>query len=546
MLLKTSVCLLLLGSALAWAAPPAGVSSFCAYSSLWGVSGEKWNPAGRLPDFSYAGYHAGEIKIPNAPAKWNLKRDFHAKGDGQTDDSAALLNAIQSINRGVLFIPAGTYVIAKRIDILKGNLVLRGAAPGKTILLFPNSLTDLFGNKASGTEQSQWSFRPGLINVTGADPINAETRMATVTAPAKRGDKALQLSNKISVTKGEWIRLIESDPQKDSAAAGSLIHYLYGDLMPPGTDLIGTPNVVRFLSRVKSASANRIELERPLPYDLRPEWTPEIHRFVPSVQEFGIEHLSIHFPWTPYPGHFKEKGYNGLFFQDVSQCWVNDVEVRNSDFAVDLNSTNFCTVTNVTLTTSASRAVGDPGRGPRRGSPAGVEAQGANGHHGIDVSHGTENLVTHFDVQTKFVHDISVEWYALHTVFANGRGVDLNMDHHREANYSSLFSNLDCGAGTRPFNSGGSGNRGAHSGAYSTFWNIRAAGPLRLPPRDFGPLLNFIGLELFASDTKDLSETKANDPASPYQWLIDPLVRAPVCPNELYQAMRARRLRPRH
>jgi Pectate lyase superfamily protein len=523
------------------------ITSACVYSSLWGVSGEKWNPAGRLPDFSYAGYHAGEASIPTPQARWDLKRDFHAKGDGRTDDSVALLQSIQSIKDGVLFIPAGTYVIARRIDISKGNLILRGAGPGKTILLFPNSLTDLFGNKARGTEQSQWSFRPGLINVTGKDPINAETRLATVTAAAKRGDKTLQISNsisivgaplrgrplsfptqptsdKISITKGDWIRLVESDPPNADAAAGSLIHYLYGDLMPPGTGLTGTPNVVRFLSRVKSASGNTIELERPLPYDVRPEWNPEIHRFVPSVQEVGVEHLSIHFPWTTYPGHFKEKGYNGLFFQDVSQCWVNDVEIQNSDFGIDLNSTNFCTVSNVTLTTSRSRAEGE-------------EARGANGHHGIDVSHGTENFVTQFDVQTKFVHDISVEWYALHTVFANGRGVDLNMDHHREANYSSLFSNLDLGAGTRPFNSGGSGDRGAHSGAYSTFWNLHAAGPLRLPPADFGPLLNFIGLRLV-----EIKETNANDPGSPYQWLIEPQDRQGVCPIELHKAMSAGRL----
>src|SRR5205807_444585 len=135
----------------------------------WGASGEKWNPAGRLPDFSYAGYHAGEANIPNAPAKWDLKRDFHARGDGHTDDSTALLNAIQSIDAGVLFIPEGTYVITRRIDISKGNFVLRGAGPHKTILLFPNSLTDLFGNKAKGTEQSQWSFRPGLLNITGSN-----------------------------------------------------------------------------------------------------------------------------------------------------------------------------------------------------------------------------------------------------------------------------------------------------------------------------------------------------------------------------------------
>jgi hypothetical protein len=133
-------------------------------------------------------------------------------------------------------------------------------------------------------------------------------------------------------------------------------------------------------------------------------------------------------------------------------------------------------------------------------------------------------------VQTKFVHDISVEWYALHTVFSNGRGVDLNMDHHREANYSSLFSNLDCGAGTRPFNSGGSGDRGAHSGAYSTYWNIHAAGPLELPAADFGPLLNFIGID-----------AKSNGPASSYQWKIEQPTPS-ACPVELHEAMRARRL----
>jgi len=292
--------------------------------------------------------------------------------------------------------------------------------------------------------------------------------------------------------------------------------------MPPGEDLIGTQHVVRFLSRVRSISGNRIELERPLPYDLRLEWTPEVHRFVPTVKEFGIEQLSMHFPWTPYPGHFKEKGFNALFFQDVSQCWVSGVEIQNADFGIDLNSTNFCTVSNVKLSTSANRAVSD-------------EARGANGHHGIDVSHGTENLVTQFDLQTKFVHDISVEWYALHTVFANGGGVDLNMDHHREANYSSLFSNIDCGAGTRPFNSGGSGNRGPHSGAYSTFWNLRASSPLHLPPPDFGPLLNFIGTKAF--------ETNLKNPASPYQWHLEPLGPESPCPADLHQAMRARRLK---
>jgi pectate lyase-like protein len=490
-------------------------SSQCSYSSLWGQAGEKWSATGRLPDFSYAGYHAGEKSIPKATAKWDLKRDFHAKADGVTDDSDALLYAVHSIQSGVLFIPAGTYVIAKRIDISRGDLVIKGAGPNKTILLFPNSLTELYGNKAKGTEASQWSFGPGFFNVTGQDPINTSTRLATVTAAAKRGDKILQLSNSISVKKGEWIRLVESDPRKGNDASGSLIHHLYGDLMPAGEDLLGAQHVVRFLSRVKSASGNRIELERPLPYEVRAVWMPEIHRFTPSIEEFGLEDLSIHFPWSPYPGHFKEVGYNAVFVQNAANSWISNVEIQNADFGVDLNATNFCTVQDVVLTTSRSRAES-------------VEVHGTNGHHGIDVSHGTENLVTGFDVRTRLVHDISVEWYALHTVFANGRGVDLNLDHHREANYSSLFSNLDLGAGMRPFDSGGSGNRGAHSGAYSTFWNIHASTSLKPPAKDFGPRLNFIGLNFASVDSAS------------NEWFNEP---GEVCPAELQDAMRQARLR---
>jgi len=214
----------------------------------------------------------------------------------------------------------------------------------------------------------------------------------------------------------------------------------------------------------------------------------------------GIEHLSIHFPWSPYPGHFKEKGYNALFFQDVSHSWINDVEIQNADFGVDLSSTNFCTVNNVTLTVSKSRAV-------RRRS-ARLEWPSWNRQR-----HGTENLITRFDVQTKFVHDISVEWYGAAHGLCQWPRHRLNMDHHREANYSSLFSNLDCAAGTRPFNSGGSGNRGAHSGAYKHLLEHSRRRPGgQLPPNDFGPALEFHRSRL---ETQRICLT--------YLWLIERL-----------------------
>ncbi|MBU0530841.1 MAG: hypothetical protein KKC05_04160, partial [Nanoarchaeota archaeon] len=35
-------------------------------SALWGIDGEVWDSYSRLPDFSYAGYHAGERDLPTA------------------------------------------------------------------------------------------------------------------------------------------------------------------------------------------------------------------------------------------------------------------------------------------------------------------------------------------------------------------------------------------------------------------------------------------------------------------------------------------------
>ena len=53
-------------------------------------------------------------------------------------------------------------------------------------------------------------------------------------------------------------------------------------------------------------------------------------------------------------------------------------------------------------------------------------------------------------------------------VCMNGKGVDLNIDHHTKAPYSHLYTNIDAGEGTRIFNgSGPSGNGGNAGGVYN-------------------------------------------------------------------------------
>jgi len=76
---------------------------------LWGCRGESWTQGGLLDDWSFAGYGAGLEAIPNSPVSVDVKRDFHATGNGVTDDTVAIRAAIEATKDtgGVIYFPPG-------------------------------------------------------------------------------------------------------------------------------------------------------------------------------------------------------------------------------------------------------------------------------------------------------------------------------------------------------------------------------------------------------------------------------------------------------
>ncbi|HVU26807.1 MAG TPA: glycosyl hydrolase family 28-related protein [Verrucomicrobiae bacterium] len=74
--------------------------------------------------------------IPLPAAKtWVNVRDLGAKGDGQTDDTAALQNAIA--NHRAIYLPSGFYVVHDTLK-LKPDTVLIGLHPGATQIILPD------------------------------------------------------------------------------------------------------------------------------------------------------------------------------------------------------------------------------------------------------------------------------------------------------------------------------------------------------------------------------------------------------------------------
>lgn len=437
------------------------------YSSLWGERGERYDPNGRLPDFSYAGYGFGDAVIPARKPATSVA-DFGARPHDGLDDTEAFKQAIAATESGVIEIPPGLYRISDIIWIEKPSLVLRGAGSGETIVHIDRTLEDVRPNMGATTEgkaTSNYSWSGGFFWVRGGyEP----TQRVAVTQPARRGDRTLVVDDAAVFTVGQRV-LIEQVDSDDH----TLMQHLYSD--DPGDTRMLKGNLKPMLvARIISVEANSITLNRPLRWDVHTEWSPTIRSFVPRVHDVGIESLTISFDPVPYGGHFSELGRNAIAFNATSDCWIRDVKIKDCDSAVFF--------TGVQGTIDGLRVVST--REPHRGT---------QGHHGVTM--GLDNLLTNFVFETHFIHDITMTRLSAGNVVKNGSGVNLSLDHHKRANHANLYCNLDAGNGSDLWRCGGGASLGKHAGAWTTFWGIKTDQPVAWPRNSFGPsMMNLVGL----------------------------------------------------
>jgi len=478
------------------------------YSLLWGRKGERWKPDSRLPDFSYAGYRRGEKPLPTRKPGASVK-DFGAVGDGKANDTEAFKRAINEAGGKVIAIPPGRYVITDLIYIRSSGTCLRGAGPDKSVLYFPiplNKIKPNWGATTTGRRTSNYSWSGGLVRVAGA---KSRKVLAEVTAPAKRGGKSLTVSSAAPFKVSQDVRLELSDTKDQSLA-----RYLYAN-DPGPINKLGARAGVSFLCRITRVDSEKgsIEFDRPLRTDVRAEWKPRLYAAACSVEEVGIEGVRFEFPNTPYKGHFTELGFNAIAMHGCRNCWARNIWINNADSGIFLGGNNI-TLSGI-LISSQRKA---------------ERSRGATGHHGVMLG-GQDNLLERFEFRTRFMHDITVSRRSAGNVAAGGRGVDICFDHHRYAPHANLFTDIDIGAGSRMFQSGGGAALGRHSGAWETFWNIRARRP-QAWPGGWGPdAMNLIGVR---TTQRSVGQRRG-------RWFeaIDP---RDIRPRNLYQAQLKRRL----
>lgn len=194
--------------------------------------------------------------IPDVPVEANV-RDFGAVGDGISDDTAAIRNAIASVTSGgAVYFPEGAYLITSTLK-LDRSVVLRGAGAGRTSLLV----------RVSGTPIAvEYYGRGPWIALTGG--YTRGSTQVTVSAAAAS-----------QFTPGAFVEIQQTND-------ASVMY------TRPAWNVSWAQAAVGQIARVAGVAGNVITLDEPIRHDYKASLNPVIRTQV-FVERVGIEKLHI-------------------------------------------------------------------------------------------------------------------------------------------------------------------------------------------------------------------------------------------------------------
>lgn len=210
-------------------------------------------------------------------------RNVGARGDGVTDDTSAIQNAINSLKApGVLYLPPGTYRLTQTL-YLKPTMILRGAGPTETRLRFSGS-----GTAGRCLAVARWDSQQtnAWVGVIGGMELGSTQLVLSSVAELRTGD------------------VVEIEQDNDPAwnLNESWQARLQGQIMKIRS--IHTPSKI-------------IALDTPLRIRYQADRNPKLRKLV-TIGEVGIENLFVERA-DAVEGHTIELKY-------AVNCWVRRVE----------------------------------------------------------------------------------------------------------------------------------------------------------------------------------------------------------------------------
>jgi hypothetical protein len=459
---------------------------------------EDWNPQTLgnfatdkiIQDFSYAGYHSGErpLPSPDGPRFDVTASPFNADNSGTRDATAAIqsaINAASAAGGGIVFLPAGTYLLSppgdarEALHISTDGVILRGEGPERTFLL--NTRTEMRSRV--------------VIRISGdggrGDFFNRPSARSSITRDLMRPTRTIPVASTERFRPGDFLT----------------IHHEMTDAWIEEHDeptwLVdrGRPRAPAYLRQVSAVdpATNTLTVDIPIRYFLRLRDNPEVLRLAaPPLREVGIEHLAI--GNREHPGRrWEEDDHRNegtpahdvhasffIAFERVRDGWARNIK----SFSPEGNRSGAHFLSNGILVHQSSRLtladvhLARPQYGGAGGNGYLFRLQHANdcllircratfSRHGFLFSHaGTNGVVLHdcIDEQTGRATG--------HTGSYRTRGS--SSDHHMQFSHSNLIDQTTANdswfeARYRPHPRSG-GVRHGVTAAHSVFWNITGRG----------------------------------------------------------------------
>ena len=235
-----------------------------------------------IQDYSYAGYHLGDIDIPTVTT--NIidvtKPPYNADNSGAINATVLIQNAInsaQTAGGGVVYLPAGIYKVSPQgvntfcLQISKSNIILRGDGIGKTFLY---------------NEENNMT-RKSIINIVGGgNNWEAEGANSTPITSDLMGPTAIiPLRAPIPFKVGDWVIV------RNNASDGWSTEHKETEWLGFQSKLDGTMHYRKVLQ--VDLINNTITIDAPIRYALKTRDNARVYTAPTMNSEIGLEDFSI-------------------------------------------------------------------------------------------------------------------------------------------------------------------------------------------------------------------------------------------------------------
>ncbi|MBN1779781.1 hypothetical protein JW948_01525 [bacterium] len=238
--------------------------------------------------------------------------DYGASGDGITDDTGAIQNAIDACGNMAtslrqtdpsaglaVYLPAGTYLISGRLNLNFSGIVLRGDGPDRTRIRFDstNAGTAIIGIFSTGGSYNQY-----IRNITGG---------------AVKGSKTVTLDNAAGFTEGSiWLF--------DQLNDGDIVTHIGGGGAATWCSRENGTRAMGQIVRISAVDGNAVSFEPSLYLDYNPGLSPQAMNFTRRpIFDSGIEDLSVE--------TIGNKATNNIIMDVGAFNWIRNVESVNSN-----------------------------------------------------------------------------------------------------------------------------------------------------------------------------------------------------------------------